>query len=76
MAVVQVKGAEAGGGEGGDLFRSPAGVCLVGRGEDRQALQMIPGPLVERLCLGMTCPQDPAGDLLSLGKAKFVRGRV
>lgn len=74
--MVQVKGTEAGGGEGGDLFRSPAGVCLVGRGEDRQLLQMIPGPLIERLCLGMSCPKDPAGDLLRLGNAEFVRGRV
>ena len=52
-------------------------VCVWwGEVKTRQALQMIPGPLVERLCLGMTCPKDPAGDLLSLGKAKFVRGRV
>ena len=66
--MVQVEGAEAGGGEGGHLFRSPAGVCLLGRGEDRQTLQMIPGPLVERSCLGMTCPEDTAGRSAQSGK--------
>ena len=40
----------------------------VGRSEDRQALQMTQGPLIERFGLGMTFPKDTAGRSAQSGK--------